>query len=470
VKRAKLLTIVFLLIAVAESEASELNKNGLPRNPSPITTDAVLLHAQEKVCDKIQNSYKKAKCEIREDPSKDKLDLCNKIKSGNRIYCVNYLAGKLLDPSICKHVDSPRHKQSPWNQKLCEDQVAVLVEAKEDPSDQCNRLDNYNERGKCYTKQALDEDRPTLCSRIGHSTLMRDCFKESIKNYAQKAFKENNHNACDDEQVGRGRPKCIIELSVLLKSDIYCKKIETVGPFGRKDYMDKCYEKIAKLLMDKSVCQKIQRIDWKAECLVDTAQTVSDCEDIKRERDRDWCYHQVAFMEKSIAICNKVEDGVIRDECYEKVRHKSKGYDVCNQIDDVQAKDDCWYEKTIALPLMSFTSTNKASLKKKKKICKAMNDSDKKAMCLAFVNPKKTDKEICSKLTNPDNLETCYFQLALALKDPLMCGKMHNEDSKGWCEAIVYNKIMTEGNCEKISDNSVRSECEKMKNIKEQQK
>ena len=193
---------------------------------------------------------------------------------------------------------------------------------------------------------------------------------------------------------------CYINLAEKFVEPLYCRdKVTNDG----NDTFDKdhCYERVAKVGQDSSICAFIVGNSYKNECY---AGTVSDknpsvCENIHDPYYKNECYLKMTFdskiCEKFLPVNGRYEQ---RDTCYGNMAKQIKNESLCGKIIYPYGKELCQ---------LDFHMGESISY------CDGIKDNQAAWICYGAYVRKTGDYKVCNKITvgtGTARIDECYLQ------------------------------------------------------------
>ena len=209
---------------------------------------------------------------------------------------------------------------------------------------------------------------------------------------------------------------------IIVKKNLFaCEEIPEIPYSWKKDL---CYEGIAKVSDDYSLCEKMSDNI----CYYNFAIRKNDlsiCKLISNPYLKDECYSKIAATDKDDKLCEEIQDQSNRDDCYEDVAESKRDPSLCEKMSFQYPgyRDNCYLRVAVA--------------KRDPSICKK-----------AYVIPdicshnviavSKKDPSECDALPTEYHRSDCIYGVAMAHKDSAICDNMSNNTSFQYLEDIVY--------------------------------
>lgn len=232
-------------------------------------------HKDPKICETINSEIYKDECHHDVAVLTNDIELCKKIvgKLGYSIInlCFKTIAVNLTDETICEY----------------------LIEKK-----------NYTSaKDGCYLDIAgLTKDK-TICEKIINENWRKDCIRDirfpecEGKDYCFRGYAKQYEDTsiCEFIESEFSREMCKNDVAVLTNDIELCKII------GMSPIKDDCLKTIAVNLTDETICEYIS----------DTGKPLPQ----SQYTYKDECYNEIAKLAENKTICNKITSEELREEC-----------------------------------------------------------------------------------------------------------------------------------------------------------
>lgn len=171
-------------------------------------------------------------------------------------------------------------------------------------------------------------------------------------------------------EASQNEKKCDLIPKTYYSFEKLCYPEDSMPPtcYYRPDERDLCYEDVAKIKKDISVCENAP-------------------EDINKDR----CYQVIFEQSKDIAICPKMEDPYNKDFCFIDVAKDQKNSEICKQV--VYKKDRCY--------------SRIAEINNDVSLCDNVSVSEK-GNCYYDVATFTKDSSICDLILSAALKQECY--------------------------------------------------------------
>jgi len=356
-------------LAVSEKDYTICQKlELLPKDDCLLEVAKIVL--KKEVCDLIKTERTKDNCfnELAQGNKDYQLCLLMSHEDANKLLtlddCLINVASKLSSTEPCLFVSATKRGES-YKRDVCyyaflsSDQNAVFCEnfISEDlkaecytktrdlnlTMEECNSIPLIETKDTCFSDLALQKENHSICFNISKESLQQDCLsglvsKKLITRELCKSFESfENKNNCynvgakelDDasycgEIIGDNEleDKCYHDVAVDTKTPDTCSKIR-VEPTGTKD---KCFDELALLLPDHTVCENIISITLYAGCFLDVALKLEEpiiCTDSNKEHNQnyskyslhDLCYKNYAISKSQLFLCEQIPNEDVKEAC-----------------------------------------------------------------------------------------------------------------------------------------------------------
>lgn len=195
-------------------------------------------------------------------------------------------------------------------------------------------------------------------------------------------------------------------------------------------FRDDCYEGVARLYRDTSICDRIANDPndhHRAVCYEKIALmtfNISICDMIEWNYSQDLCYEEVAEALQDPVLCERIKNHLsFRDDCYANIAPGLGDADLCEKIrkDSVSIWESC--------------IENVAMHNKDPAICDRLGEGADQAYCLIRLAEEIRDPSVCERVLDQGHKDHCYHKMSQLLKDKSLCKKIKAEHKKKICES-----------------------------------
>ncbi|MCD6523089.1 MAG: hypothetical protein J7K68_05035 [Candidatus Diapherotrites archaeon] len=302
----------------------------------------------------------------------------------------------------------------------------------------------YPASDNCYATLALVEDNPAYCNRAEVYT--GTCFEWYMEMNIDKLDKTYCTEVAADKNTCLRRYgelkddySVCTDLKLDPSDDYLCwQKIAeaNLDPSACSELVGKrrseCYERLAKLTKDTSLCSYMEEGDYKSHCYAYSSEGNPDpsvcANPMKYDYDRKKCYLQAAryLTDKSLCPYAEGEGSFTKGMCEEVVDAQilinkavdKKDASICEeiQIDELLKDDTLWYYNNHMSPLKDdcYYAVAKATLNKT--LCDFSGTH--RLDCYEWMYKETLDPDICPIVKHPGQ---CYKYIGIRTNDFSLC-------------------------------------------------
>jgi len=252
--------------------------------------------------------------------------------------------------------------------------------------DNCDKIEDYNCKLKCYHGVAKLKKDFSICEKIP-------------KDYRTSKSYNLSYNSC------------LIAVGKSLKDISICEKIIDQGD------RDSCYLGISESKMDTEFCGQIKEARLRDNCYRDAGLNEGDpsrCEKISDLEKKEECYVDVAVLNNDLTICNQIKS----EFCIATIALLRQDFTLCHDIEDKRTK--YWCYSRLALEIAD------------PEICLFLDDISEQCDCLTSMAQSAKTCELVKECKNG-----CLIETAVKLEDISICNKME-EEHKEYCRMYYY--------------------------------
>lgn len=244
--------------------------------------------------------------------------ICEKISDYYYKYeCYSGVALELQNTEICEKIIAESSKTR------CYTNIAIKIQ----DIKICDKLTKY--RNQCYNDVAIEKKDIEICKKINVTWEKNSCFRDV-------GVESKNLDICDEIIVGDlntysgmqsldYKIKCYVWVAIAKKDLEICRKAEIIadgGPYNTLTILRSCYEDVAEVSGDLSICNLLPN-------------------EMYAPYNKVHCIKKVAIASENENICENILDQEQKNECYKDVAVKKSDKSICGKIDNKEKKYQC---------------------------------------------------------------------------------------------------------------------------------
>ncbi len=258
-----------------------------------------------------------------------------------------------------------------------------------------------------------------------------------------KAIANNSCETLDDDLYNNNNPVLCAFFHGLFVSDrAYCEKLSD-RPLGDSSVLKTTCEegiRMREVITSKNslLCEQL------------SSEQLSSEQHVKLGSMRDWCYYRLAFILQDSNLCEKIQEQFSSAYCMIEMSIDQHDLSVCSNPKIIKSNIDCY--EFLAAGLGDASLCKKSTIKNRCVSGLAINKEDIH-ICSEFLETEyeqqncyldftlvKPSKESCAFLRE-EQKNSCLKRAAIQTNDPFLCPPEHRED----CETqIKVNAVIEE--------------------------
>jgi len=266
-------------------------------------------------------------------------------------------------------------------------------------------------RDTCYSDFVGSKEYLHLCNKIRDNLLEKAC-------YSRVGINENDVSICEMKSTKGTLDYCYYGVAGKTLNVKLCPKISVKDDNSKADQIG-CYSNVAAGLRDTSICELF-------------------------EGNRDQCYYRLSQSQDPVFACEKINEQKKKDEC---LLRSAETLDDCNEIQNIIPKSACYGTMAgilgdpslceLVYDKLGFYYVDKCYLRTvkmtgKKEFCKEIYRAEIRARCLE-------DASVCDEIDRQDNKKWCIQEVERDKKSDQICDlSASNERERNICYGRVY--------------------------------
>lgn len=254
-------------------------------------------------CNKIKISGLKNECYKSLAISRGDLSICDKIGNQDTVdWCYRDIATNKSDVAICDKIKSNSLKNHCYTDiSVSRDDISI-----------CDKIITDND------KHYLQDDKYYCRALVKMDISICENMQYKSRCYEDIAIRKGDTSICNKILYSEFKDRCYGNVARVRGDSSICDKIPT------QSIKDECYDNVAMVTKDSSICDKIQAQHLKDRCykeinkseINNIEQGLSNCDEFHPDL-RDECYNYVAIVTGEPSICDKIQNKTVKDECRE---------------------------------------------------------------------------------------------------------------------------------------------------------
>jgi len=242
--------------------------------------------------------------------------------------------------------------------------------------------------------------------------------------YYNTAIKNNNIGLCEKIISIYVKSDCLRYFAKEYKDVSICDKIT---PFTVSGEDQKCYEDIAIIKQDLSLCSKKTDSKYIIDLCLHKVATQSNnsniCDNIENKLTKNDCYNDIAENSKNIDLCQKILENTSFNFCINNLAVKNKDPNLCERSKSYNTsyigRDYCYEHVSYEINDIN--------------LCEKIIDDNVKYSCYRMIQDRYTSPESCEKIKKLERRDDCYLGIAVVKNKKLICNNIFDARIKERC-------------------------------------